>query len=330
MSVYRNILSSFWTDPKVRRLCPKGKLLFLYLITNPHAHVSGIYYLTSPLVCQETGLSGRELDTLWDTTSGAGLVKIDRNLDIVWVRKMFFYQARGEKACRAAANHLAELHKSSLIKDFLAFYPEVKQYVKDGVWDTPSMGVPGQDQFGIQDQDQDQDKDKEEGCGEPEYGLPADLPPEEIVLTFPCSGKKTDPREWHLGKAKLAEYAESFPGVDALAECRKALQWCRDNPSKRKTARGMTAFLSRWLSSAQDRGGFTNGQAANGQARGSVGSPARISTDEAKIRAIEARTFRGLPPEAPGPGSEDSAAAGQESGPDAGAGNPGDGFFGLG
>lgn len=73
-----------------------------------------------------------------------------------------------------------------------------------------------------------------------------------VVLTFPCSGPKTQPDHWHLRKSKLAEYEESYPGVDVLVECRKALQWCRDNPKRTKTAQGTPAYLSRWLSKAQD------------------------------------------------------------------------------
>ncbi len=74
------------------------------------------------------------------------------------------------------------------------------------------------------------------------------------ALIFPVVGGKRGkgPTEWPLRQSKLAEYAESFPGVDVLAECRKALQWCRDNPAKRKTPSGMSAFLGRWLGKAQN------------------------------------------------------------------------------
>ena len=94
------------------------------------------------------------------------------------------------------------------------------------------------------------------------------------VLTFPVRGKvKGKPvHEWPLTEAKLAEYAETFPDFDVLAECRKALQWCRDNPGKRKTPRGMAAFLSRWLTSAIDRGG--------GQRAGPPAHKPRVPTDE--------------------------------------------------
>jgi hypothetical protein len=97
---------------------------------------------------------------------------------------------------------------------------------------------------------------KKDACSEP-VPKPASEPP---VLVFPTVGKGK--KQWSLIEAKLAEYRESFPGVDVLAECRKALQWCRDNPTKRKTARGMPAFLTRWLGKAQNAGrAASNGKA---------------------------------------------------------------------
>jgi len=68
-----------------------------------------------------------------------------------------------------------------------------------------------------------------------------------VEMEFPCVGGKV----WPLTTAKASEYRESFPLVDVGSELRKALQWCRDNPNKRKTPRGMPAFLGRWLTKAQ-------------------------------------------------------------------------------
>jgi len=71
-------------------------------------------------------------------------------------------------------------------------------------------------------------------------------------LTFPTSGT---PKEWHLTETKLNEYHSLYgKQLDVFTECRKALQWCRDNPTKIKTARGMPAFLGRWMSSAVNKG----------------------------------------------------------------------------
>lgn len=76
-------------------------------------------------------------------------------------------------------------------------------------------------------------------------------PPSEF--TFPTTGKGS--KTWTLPATKLAEYREAYPSLDVDVELRKARQWCRDNPAKRKTAGGMLRFLTTWLNRAQDRGG---------------------------------------------------------------------------
>lgn len=70
-----------------------------------------------------------------------------------------------------------------------------------------------------------------------------------VVLTFPVVGRDAS---WRLRESKLAEYRETYPAVDVLAECRKALQWLRDNPRNTKTASGMPRFLGGWLSRCQN------------------------------------------------------------------------------
>jgi hypothetical protein len=73
-------------------------------------------------------------------------------------------------------------------------------------------------------------------------------------LEFPVVG---DPRRrlWPLGKARVAEWAAAFPGVDVMTECRKALAWVNANERNRKTWDGMPKFLFKWMARAQDRGG---------------------------------------------------------------------------
>ena len=58
-------------------------------------------------------------------------------------------------------------------------------------------------------------------------------------------------KDYSLPKAKLEEYENTFAEVDIDSEFRKAQQWLRDNPAKRKTAAGMPRFLGSWLSRAQ-------------------------------------------------------------------------------
>jgi hypothetical protein len=73
--------------------------------------------------------------------------------------------------------------------------------------------------------------------------------PAEGIKPFPTVGPV---KEWILPATKLAEWSEAYPDLDVLAEMRKARQWCVDNPTRRKTARGMTKFLNGWLGNFQN------------------------------------------------------------------------------
>lgn len=80
---------------------------------------------------------------------------------------------------------------------------------------------------------------------------------EPAILTYPTNGKV---KSWELTQSQVDEWAGLYPGIDVMAECRKALAWSKANPAKRKTAGGMPRFLVSWLGKANDRGGATNGK----------------------------------------------------------------------
>lgn len=71
------------------------------------------------------------------------------------------------------------------------------------------------------------------------------------LLTLPCVGE--GPAEFPVRESLAMQWTSSFPGIDVLAELRKAVQWCADNPTKRKTYRGARRFLGSWLSRAQEQ-----------------------------------------------------------------------------
>ena len=79
---------------------------------------------------------------------------------------------------------------------------------------------------------------------------------------FPAIGS---PEPVQIAASKAAEYRATFSGVDVDAELAKAAQWLRDNPSRRKTAKGLPRYLFAWLERAQNRG--TGASQAQGQAK---------------------------------------------------------------
>jgi hypothetical protein len=120
--LYRQIKSEFWTDPKIRGLDLGVKAHFLYLITNPHSHLSGIYY--APLVVQghEMGISEKQTLEGLKALEKLKLIRWWPALEIVWVRRMLSYQSRSVKVLAAVAKQLNNLHRCPLISEFLQEY----------------------------------------------------------------------------------------------------------------------------------------------------------------------------------------------------------------
>lgn len=86
---------------------------------------------------------------------------------------------------------------------------------------------------------------------------PADDDPPYAV--FPVVGAGGP--EWSLRSRQVDSWRELYPTVDVEAEIRKALAWVAANGNRRKTGRGMPAFLVNWLNRATNRGGFSSAAA---------------------------------------------------------------------
>src|SRR5574341_1200960 len=97
---------------------------------------------------------------------------------------------------------------------------------------------------------------------------PKDAPAPAPVLSLPCSGPIKD---FSVTQAMVLEWQASYPGVAVRQELMRAVQWARDNPTRRKTARGARRFLGAWLARQQDRGG----------------AGAKRNSDPAIVRALE-------------------------------------------
>lgn len=73
-----------------------------------------------------------------------------------------------------------------------------------------------------------------------------------VFLTIPTNIKEA---ECPIFASQVTSWKTTFPAVDVEQQIREARQWCIDNPTKRKTYRGMTKFINSWLSRRQNAGG---------------------------------------------------------------------------
>jgi hypothetical protein len=117
------------------------------------------------------------------------------------------------------------------------------------------------------------------GEGEGEGKEPIPSPPAlRASRTAPSSGEKQFASLEELPLAggatfrattgDLAGWSRLFPAVDVPAQFRSMRAWLDAKPERRKTPRGIKAFVARWLSREQDRGGTAERGAnpANGPA----------------------------------------------------------------
>ena len=65
MAIYRNIQMSFWTDAKIAdTFTPDEKLMYLYLLTNPHTNLCGCYEISVRQIAFEIGYKSEQVEKL--------------------------------------------------------------------------------------------------------------------------------------------------------------------------------------------------------------------------------------------------------------------------
>ena len=109
MAEFRSIHSKMWRDSWFTELDVEGKLLWVYLITNSAASLTGIYYMTVKFAAFETGLGQERVQTLLAQFVLAG--KIEYENDVIWVRRMRRYQASNETSPKVAPRILKDLNE---------------------------------------------------------------------------------------------------------------------------------------------------------------------------------------------------------------------------
>ena len=93
MAIYRNIHTSFWSDPFILELTPEEKYFFLYLMTNSKTKQIGIYELPKSVIQFETGYNKDTVDKLIDRFIDYGKILFDQKtkeiMIINWLKYNF-------------------------------------------------------------------------------------------------------------------------------------------------------------------------------------------------------------------------------------------------
>ena len=54
-------------------------------------------------------------------------------------------------------------------------------------------------------------------------------------------------KEWRPSKKEILQWSTSYPDADLTGELRRIEEWFQKHPDRRKTERGMCAFVKAWL-----------------------------------------------------------------------------------
>ncbi len=265
MREYAKVAPTFWTGKtgrQIKEAGPEAVVVAFYLMTSPHANMLGLFYCPIAYIANDTGLSLQGASKGLQRAIEARFCAYDAPCEVVWVYEMARYQIEqqlkpGDKRVYGVRREYEKLPKCQFLGDFYDKYKSVFNMEKRRGIEAPSEPLRSQEQEQEQEQEQDIEPSSlrsEGSCPEPKTdgsGLEEPAVDNQVVLTIPLNVKGS---EFPITKADIAQWQETFPAVDVLAELREVRQWNLDHPQKRKTRKGIRGHISRWLGKEQDRG----------------------------------------------------------------------------
>jgi len=222
MRDYGVIHRGFWANESLRSAGDDARMLAAYLLTSPHTTTLGAFRLPDAYACDDLGWVPERLRNGFETLSNIGFIRYDAASKWVWIVKFLeFNKPANPNIWKAIAKMASGVPDSVAFKDEILVSAGVSETVSKPLGNTPSPSPS---------------PSLEGGVGETDVAIPL-----------------IDGSDFAVPLAAVAEWEQAYPGVDVMAELRKARAWCVANPKQRKTRVGASKFLNGWLSRAADR-----------------------------------------------------------------------------
>ena len=168
MRDYAKVAPTFWTGEtgrKLRALGPEAQVMALYLITSPHATMTGLYHLPLAYAAHDLGSSFEGASKALRSLSEVGFAYYDEASETVWIPEMIRFQV-GETLSPRDNRHKAILRelemcrKSKYFAHFVAKYRgayhlpfEVAPEGLESPFEAPSKPLRSQEQEQEQEQE---------------------------------------------------------------------------------------------------------------------------------------------------------------------------------
>jgi hypothetical protein len=173
MRRYSKVCPQFWIGETGRKLREAGQdalLVALYLLTNPHANMLGLFYIPASLMAHETGLSPEGASEGLRRAIDAGFCAYDESSETVFVYEMARYQIAdqllpSDKQCAGIQREYEGLPNNPFLAAFYEKYAKAFHLTFSRENQRPSEGASKAHRS--QEQEQEQDKNI---TSEPETG----------------------------------------------------------------------------------------------------------------------------------------------------------------
>lgn len=254
---YRKIDPRIWGDEKFSKLSPQEKLVALYCLTCPQCNRVGIFRFSPALAAEDLGMGADSYAIRFRKVCETMKWRWDETARVLYLPTWWRYNApENPKHLQGCLTDLHDVPQTPLLKEFVRNI----EHLSPSLHDTYRIAIPIAMPYQELEQEQEQEQEQDRSCSEnaSRVSEPADPLASVPVLTFPVVGK--GPTEWTLTQGMLEEFDAAYPAIDTLQEARNARQWCIANARKRKTYSGMPAFLTRWLTKAQNAAGGSASQ----------------------------------------------------------------------
>jgi len=150
--VYSKIDEAFWRDDKIPSLTDDAKLLFLYMLTNPHRNLLGLYLLPVPYGSYDLGWTEKRVESGMLELGKMEIVMRDKKWSIIYVPNYLKYNPlENRNQCIAGVRALNVIPRTSMDKLLLERLESMeKPYMVDLISELQSRihktsGVPVHD-----------------------------------------------------------------------------------------------------------------------------------------------------------------------------------------
>jgi hypothetical protein len=265
MREYSKIYRHLWVnhpDNKIHQLDNQTRFLAIYLVSNPHVNMIGMYYLPLPIIAHEMriplegALEG--LQRLFEV----GYATYDDQTEYIWVHDMASEQIDAQlKSTDNRVKAINETYRSLPNLPFLsnfydkyadAFHLEERRVCERG-FKAPSKPLRSQEQEQKHKQGQEQyiylcDAEKKSNSVIIHQPVDKNKNPEAII-SIPLR----DHREFHITTKHIEEFEKQYPDINVIQTLQENREWSLANADKRKTSENIIKHLHFWFSNERKK-----------------------------------------------------------------------------